>query len=212
LTVSSTSTRPDLFHSGNAHGVRPSELFPPEEPERLSTPAALLTFTSSGSTRRTLAASSLADPWLPRTATQHEWTETGHDRLQGLAPPGSPLPTDGGLDRRRPDALLGFCSSRDIPPRRATRLTRGNSRGLGDRFRPDDPKAAGWSRALPFRACNRGGIAALSRERPPLLKFPTLSRHSEVRELPGPGSWFHLGSRDTLPHSDRPSLDRGRAT
>jgi len=41
-------------------------------------------------------------------------TETGTRRLQGFAPLGSSLPSSGGLDRRRLDALLGFRLSRGI--------------------------------------------------------------------------------------------------
>jgi hypothetical protein len=48
LTLSALCSPPDLpalFHAGNAHGVRPSELSPSEEPYRLSAAAALMMFT-----------------------------------------------------------------------------------------------------------------------------------------------------------------------
>jgi len=107
-------------------------------------------------------------------------TETTTGRLQGFAPVESPLPTDGGLDRRRPDALMGFCLSRDITPAPGPVFDTEQLpwAWTARTYQRPEPQLV---RALPFEAYRRGGCpVSLETERP--SGFPTLSRHSTVRE------------------------------
>lgn len=112
LTACSAPTPPGLFHPGSAHGVAPFRAFSSRGAATPSGARCPPDVHAAGPTRPPRPASSRAEPWPTRAGTQNERTETGTRRLQGFAPLGSSLPSSGGLDRRRLDALLGFRLSR----------------------------------------------------------------------------------------------------
>jgi len=114
LTACSAPTPPGLFHPGSAHGVQPSRAFSSRGAAAPSGARCPPDVRAADPTRAIRPASSRAEPWPVRAGTPKNRTEAGTRRLQGFAPLGSSLPSGGGLDRRRPDALLGFCLSRDL--------------------------------------------------------------------------------------------------
>jgi len=185
LTACSAPTPPGLFHPGSAHGVQPSRAFSSRGAAAPSGARCPPDVRAADPTRAIRPASSRAEPWPVRTGTPKNRTEAGTRRLQGFAPLGSSLPSGGGLDRRRPDALLGFCLSRDLALAPGPVVTPSNSPALRTRTL-QATEAVCSSRTRRSEAYRRASCAALSRDRPPLLRSPTFSRHSAVREQPRP--------------------------
>jgi hypothetical protein len=117
LTAFSASTPPGLFHPGSAHGVLPFRAFSSRGAVAPLGARCLPDVPARGSPRQPSPPSSREEPWPVRADPTAKTTEADAGRLQGFAPLESPLPSSGGLDRRRPDALLGLLLSRDITVR-----------------------------------------------------------------------------------------------
>lgn len=113
MTACSAPTPVGLFHPANAHGVSPFRAFSSRGAATPSGARCPPDVRTAGSPRSPRAVSSCVGPWPVRAGTRYGRTEAGTRRLQGFAPLGSSLPSGGGLGRRRLDALLGFCLSRD---------------------------------------------------------------------------------------------------
>jgi len=112
LTACSAPTPPGLFHPGGAHGVRPFRAFSSRGAAAPSGARCPPDVHAAGPPRSIHPTSSRAGPWSVHAGTPSNRAEAGTRRLQGFAPLGSSWPSDGGLDRRRLDALLGFRLSR----------------------------------------------------------------------------------------------------
>lgn len=180
MTACSAPTPVGLFHPANAHGVSPFRAFSSRGAATPSGARCPPDVRTAGSPRSPRAVSSCVGPWPVRAGTRYGRTEAGTRRLQGFAPLGSSLPSGGGLGRRRLDALLGFCLSRDNALAPCPVIDTGQlpwaSRPApaSDRSRWLVPSAA------PAKRATRGLCRSLSRPAVP-LRSPTFSRHSMVR-------------------------------
>jgi hypothetical protein len=172
-------------------GFFPSEVSPRWNPERLSTPAPLLTL-SYGST--------------PASCSKLRSTEPFPlDRLQGFYPPANPFIRRQALTCH-PESLLSWDSS----PPRVSLVTRWScfhnpsSHALSLRFapRPED-------HLTPLRSCPRVFLHATCglppKRLPSFLGFATFSLFTSFWNSLRPGSWFHLRPRSTSPPPGRPS-------
>lgn len=180
MTACSAPTPAGLFHPADAHGVQPFRAFSSRGAVTPSGARCPPDVRTAGSPRPPRPASSRAGPWPLRAGTPNGRTETGTRRLQGFAPLGSSLPSDGGLDRRRLDALMGFCLSRDPALAPDPAIDTGQL-PWASRPAPANDRSRGWNQTRRLRSVRRAGCASLSRDRPSLLRSPTFSRHSVVR-------------------------------
>lgn len=158
LTACSASTPPGLFHPGSAHGVRPFRAFSSRGAVAPSGARCLPDVPARGPTRQPATMSSRAEPWFVRADPPPPTTEADAGRLQGIAPLESSLPSSGGLDRQRLDALLGFTSLQGLHcPCLTRRFTPRNSRERRRRSLPATEVAGSLRRPL-FEAYRPGSL------------------------------------------------------
>lgn len=162
-------------------GFVPSEPFPFEEPLRLPAPFAFLTFPHAArpaSLRPVITYRAMARP--RRSSAKDDGS-----RCRSPSKLCSPRKSVAIQRRFRPPAArcsLGLASLQGLHcPRLTQRFTPRSSLGLA-RPRPTRDRSHklvsnAAPRSLPARK-----LAVLSRERPPLLRFPTFSRYSTVRK------------------------------
>jgi hypothetical protein len=136
---------------------------------------------------------SRAEPWFVRAGPSGRAARAGMLRLQGFAPLGSPQPSGSGLGRRRLAALLGFCLSRDFASVSGPTVDTGQLPWAWHAVPSSDTRSLARSVVPPCGVFRHESAAVLSRGRPPLLRFPTLSRHSAVRKQRGPRYVFTSG-------------------
>jgi len=214
LTASSSARPAGLFHPARALGVRSSE---PCSRSRAATPLGVrcppdvrggsLPRTRIG---RTPASAPTTFAAFTGLACAPRARGAATTRLQGLVSLDRAVSRAPGIGRSRVTAALtSFLSPGASRPRLPRRLTARSSRALHGRpFRSSrcpGPKTRTIARSTrrgsaALRSLNqRGARAGLSRDWPPLLRSPTLSRHSIVREPLAPSSRFR--SRATSPRS-----------
>jgi hypothetical protein len=162
----------------------------------------------AGPTRHTLRTPSRAEPWFIRAGPSGSTTRAGASRLQGFAPLGSPKPSAGGLDRRRPAALLGLCLSRDPIPVPGPTIHTGQLPWAWPHGPCQRREAVGSFRVAALRSVPTRRLArSLSRSSAPHevshLVTPLGGSRAVRSEL-----CVHFGPRATSPRSVEPSLDR----
>ena len=178
---------PVLFHTGSAHGIRPSELSPPERyPPRFRGDEPTCRF----SRRYSRPVAGKGRPNGPR--------------LLGFHPSGSPWLPDGGLARRRLDAPLGFTLLGSPGRGLARAFTRAPPTRFAGRTRwvkpagvPEYRSVLAWPGPIGWRT-NRPRRTTLS-------GFPHRSTPAHSN-CPPPGLCVHLVPRRTLLPTDRNSL------
>ena len=171
-----------MFRPADTCRLLPSGLFPLREPYRLSTAAALLTFSAG--------------------APPTEASDSPTARLQGLAPPESPLHIRQVLPQPMARYPHGISFSRVFPLPAVGCLYSSPPLSSFPVF-PYETGTRLLLRVLP----NREPGWSLARL-PTLLKFATSSTHSLVRIVTGPGLSFRLGADPASPRDPHPSLVR----
>lgn len=179
LTVYSATTPVGLFHPTRAHGVLPFRAFS----RRAGTPLDALCppdVSPTDSPRRPLRRPAAPDHG-PNTAVSTRATpEADQRRLQGFAPSGGPKHRHGGLDRDASGSSLGLAPLQGFTGlRRTRRFTPGNFLELrANDFRTSGEPEPGWHRRRASAKHTTAAAGQVSLEiQPPLLRFPTLSRH-----------------------------------
>jgi len=162
-------------------GFHPSELFPLEEPLHLSVPAAFLTSPRPECPATPNPASSHAEPWPKRTVHRDASRKPDAVAFKALLP--SRVRCRRAAVWAARGSMLSWASSSPgasspapRPPVLGVQLPWASSaRPSGDRGRRIVARAA-------LRSISARRFAALSQERSPLVRFPTLSRRSAVRK------------------------------
>jgi len=184
LTVSSATHPVGLFHPTGAHGVPPFRATYRRAGTSLDARCPP-DVSPADRPRRHLAPSASAEPWLERSDTDARSAGSRQSPPSGLCSLRRPGTSPPWFRWRRARKLSWGSSSPGASPL-ATRSTFhvqqlpwGSHRRLPNRS-PADGRSATLRSFLPRR------LARLSRDPPPLMRFPTFSRHSTVRERARP--------------------------